>query len=68
MELACWSFDFAVDVTADYPRKLEALSAYESVFSGSQAGLRDKTKREIDTLVASRGSDTQKLLRRAVWY
>jgi N-acetylglucosamine malate deacetylase 1 len=42
MELPWPSFDFAVDVTAVYQRKLEALSAYESVFSGSQAGLLDK--------------------------
>ena len=42
MEPAWPSFDFAVDVTAVYPRKLEALSAYESVFSGSQADLLDK--------------------------
>jgi N-acetylglucosamine malate deacetylase 1 len=42
MEPAWPSFDFAVDVTAVYPRKLDALTAYESVFSGSQAELLDK--------------------------
>jgi len=42
MEPAWPSFDFAVDVTDVYPRKLEALAAYESVFAGSQASLLDK--------------------------
>jgi LmbE family N-acetylglucosaminyl deacetylase len=42
MELAWPSFDFAVDVTGVYQRKLEALTIYESVFSGSQAELLDK--------------------------
>jgi N-acetylglucosamine malate deacetylase 1 len=42
MELASPSFDFAVDVTTIYERKLEALTVYESVFSGSQAELLDK--------------------------
>ena len=42
MEPAWPSFDFAVDVTAVYPRKLQALTAYESVFGGSQAELLDK--------------------------
>jgi LmbE family N-acetylglucosaminyl deacetylase len=42
MELAWPSFDFAVDVTEVYPRKLEALRAYESVFSGPQADLLEK--------------------------
>ena len=36
MELAWPSFDFAVDVTAVHQRKLEALTVYESVFSGSR--------------------------------
>ena len=31
-----------MDVTAAYPRKLNALTAYESVFSGPQADLLDK--------------------------
>ena len=42
MELAWPSFDFAVDVTAVYERKREALAVYESVFGGSQAELLDK--------------------------
>ena len=42
MELAWPSFDFAVDVTAVYEHKLEALTVYESVFSGSQAELLEK--------------------------
>jgi LmbE family N-acetylglucosaminyl deacetylase len=42
MEPAWPSFDFAVDVTAVYPRKLGALAAYESVFSGSHAELLEK--------------------------
>jgi LmbE family N-acetylglucosaminyl deacetylase len=36
------SFDFAVDVMSTYERKLEALRAYEAVFSGDQAQLLDK--------------------------
>jgi N-acetylglucosamine malate deacetylase 1 len=42
MERAWPSFDFAVDVSAVYPRKLEALTVYESVFSGAQSELLDK--------------------------
>jgi N-acetylglucosamine malate deacetylase 1 len=42
MELPWTSFDFAVDVTAFYTRKLDALRIYESVFSGSQEDLLDK--------------------------
>jgi LmbE family N-acetylglucosaminyl deacetylase len=42
MEPAWASFDFAVDVSDVYPRKLDALAAYESVFGGSQAELLDK--------------------------
>jgi len=42
MEPAWASFDFAVDVSDVYPRKLDALTAYESVFGGSQAELLDK--------------------------
>lgn len=42
MEPAWTSFDFAVDVTDVYQRKLEALQAYESVFSGPQADLVEK--------------------------
>ncbi len=39
-------FDFAVDVSAEYDRKLAALGAYESVFSGDQAALLDKYRAE----------------------
>jgi bacillithiol biosynthesis deacetylase BshB1 len=42
MEPAWPAFDFAVDVTGVYDRKVQALAAYESVFSGSQAELLDK--------------------------
>lgn len=35
-------FDFAVDVTPTYDRKLAALAAYEAVFSGDQAELLDR--------------------------
>ncbi len=42
MEPAWPSFDFAVDVTAFYDRKVKALSAYESVFHGDQAQLLEK--------------------------
>jgi N-acetylglucosamine malate deacetylase 1 len=46
MEPAWSSFDFAVDVSDVYLRKLEALLAYESVFSGPQEALLDKYKAE----------------------
>ena len=42
MEPAWSRFDFAVDVSAVYERKLAALRAYESVFRGDQATLLDK--------------------------
>lgn len=42
MEPAWPAFDFAIDVSAVYDRKLAALRAYDSVFSGSQADLLDK--------------------------
>lgn len=42
MESAWERFDFAVDVTAHHDRKLAALAAYESVFSGDQAELLDR--------------------------
>ncbi len=42
MEPAWPSFDFAVDVTATYDRKVAALSAYEAVFRGEQAQLLEK--------------------------
>jgi LmbE family N-acetylglucosaminyl deacetylase len=46
MEPAWDRFDFAVDVTDVYERKIAALGAYESVFSGDQATLLDKYKAE----------------------
>jgi LmbE family N-acetylglucosaminyl deacetylase len=42
MEPAWSRFDFAVDVSAVYERKVAALRAYESVFRGDQATLLDK--------------------------
>lgn len=42
MESAWESFDFAVGVTATHERKLAALAAYESVFSGDQAELLER--------------------------
>lgn len=42
MEPALPRFDFAVDVTATYDAKLEALAAYESVFSGAQEQLLER--------------------------
>lgn len=42
MEPAWPAFDFAVDVTDAYEKKMEALRAYESVFSGAQATLLEK--------------------------
>lgn len=50
-------FDFAVDVTATYERKLAALAAYEAVFSGDQAELLDRygaEDRYIGSLVGVR--------------
>jgi bacillithiol biosynthesis deacetylase BshB1 len=42
MEAAWERFDFAVDVTAVYDRKVAALACYESVFSGDQRELLDR--------------------------
>lgn len=39
MELAWPSFDFAVDISDTYERKLAAIKAYESVFRGDQVRL-----------------------------
>lgn len=39
-------FDFAVDVSDLYPRKLAAIRAYHSVFQGSQASLVDRYRAE----------------------
>jgi len=63
MEPAWASFDFAVDVTGVYERKLEALTAYESVFSGSQAELVDKYTAEdryVGSLVGVRYAEAFK--------
>jgi hypothetical protein len=63
MELAWPSFDFAVDVTAVYERKLEALTVYESVFSGSQAELLAKYTAEdryVGSLVGVRYAEAFK--------
>ncbi len=42
METPWERFDFAVDVTETYERKLASLAAYEAVFSGDQAELLDR--------------------------
>jgi hypothetical protein len=63
MEPAWPSFDFAVDVTGVYERKLEALTAYESVFSGPQAELVDKYTAEdryVGSLVGVRYAEAFK--------
>lgn len=57
MEPPWATFDFAVDVTADYEKKLEALRAYEAVFRGDQSVLLDKYAAEdryIGSLVGVR--------------
>lgn len=46
MEPAWDRFDFAVDVTADYPAKMAAIRAFESVFAGDQATLIEKYSAE----------------------
>lgn len=46
MEVAWDRFDFAVDVSDVYGKKIAALGAYESVFSGKQATLLDQYKTE----------------------
>jgi N-acetylglucosamine malate deacetylase 1 len=63
MELPWPSFDFAVDVTDVYGRKLEALRTYESVFSGMQADLLDKYTAEdryVGSLVGVRYAEAFK--------
>ena len=63
MELAWPSFDFAVDVTAVHHRKLQALTVYESVFSGSQAELLEKYTAEdryVGSLVGVRYAEAFK--------
>ncbi|MEZ5417080.1 MAG: PIG-L family deacetylase [Vicinamibacterales bacterium] len=46
MEPAWSRFDVAVDVTAEYDRKMAAIRAFESVFSGDHASLVDKYSAE----------------------
>jgi N-acetylglucosamine malate deacetylase 1 len=46
MEPAWDRFDFAVDISDVYERKVESLCVYESVFSGEQASLLDKYNAE----------------------
>ncbi|MFN7985581.1 MAG: hypothetical protein U0Q11_27380 [Vicinamibacterales bacterium] len=46
MEPAWDRFDFAVDVTSVYERKLEAVRLFDSVFSGDHASLLDKYSAE----------------------
>lgn len=57
MEPAWDRFDFAVDVSDVYDKKMAAIRAYESVFSGDQATLLDKYNAEdryIGSLVSVR--------------
>ncbi|HVB86584.1 MAG TPA: PIG-L family deacetylase [Candidatus Dormibacteraeota bacterium] len=61
MEPAWDRFDFAVDVTDVYDRKVSALHAYESVFSGDQATLLDKYSAEdryVGSLVGVRYAES----------
>jgi LmbE family N-acetylglucosaminyl deacetylase len=46
MERPWTHFDFAVDVSDMYERKLAAISAYESVFQGEQASLVERYRAE----------------------
>lgn len=57
MERPWERFDFAVDVSEVYDRKLSALAVYESVFSGDQAALLDRYSAEdryVGSLVSVR--------------
>lgn len=63
MEAPWERFDFAVDVTAAYDRKLTALACYESVFSGAHADLLDRYGAEdrfIGSLVGVRYAEAFK--------
>jgi LmbE family N-acetylglucosaminyl deacetylase len=63
MEPAWSSFDFAVDVTNGYERKLEALRTYEAVFGGAQADLLEKYTAEdryVGSLVGARYAEAFK--------
>ena len=63
MELPWPSFDFAVNVTDLYARKLAALQVYEAVFSGPQADLLEKYTAEdryVGSLVGVRYAEAFK--------
>lgn len=63
MEAPWERFDFAVDVSDVYDRKVAALAAYESVFSGSQAELLDRycaEDRYVGALVGARYAEAFK--------
>ena len=63
METAWERFDFAVDVSDQYDRKLAALAVYESVFSGDQAELLDRygaEDRYVGSLVSVRFAEAFK--------
>lgn len=56
-------FDFAVDVTGTYDRKLTALAAYEAVFSGDQSVLLERygaEDRYVGSLVGARYAEAFK--------
>jgi len=46
MERPWTQFDFSVDVSGVYERKLQAIAAYESVFQGEQASLVERYRAE----------------------
>ena len=46
MERPWQAFDFAVDVTSAYPRKIEAIDVYRSVFCGPQAARLERFRTE----------------------
>lgn len=63
MESPWERFDFAVDVTDTYDRKLNALAVYESVFSGDQAELLERYSAEdryVGSLVSVRYAEAFK--------
>ena len=60
MEVAWDRFDFAVDVSDHYERKLAAIAKYESVFQGGQAGLLERYRAEdqyVGSLVGVRAAE-----------
>jgi len=61
MESAWEHFDFAVDVTEVYDKKMASIRSYESVFSGDQAALLDKYDAEdryVGSLVGVRYAES----------